>query len=353
MFRFIIIVFLFWINFFQISFAFNQINLSDYKNVKNIIFWKIKKNINININYTNIACNYFKNKEYFYISPWCFLQWKLPKLWVKKTSDLVFPFINQFDNIYNLQSTGFVYRPSNADFFYNYKLNNFIDNDFSDKVSLYILGLKNYFIKVPEIFIAFEEFKNYSLYVWSKDLSNRNKWRLINFHIALDAINDYILYPNQELNFNNLIANKHWYYKEWNEHYLFYRGVCWVSTMLFRNALINNYLYITKRYNHAQWYVYFYSPYIYWDDASVYEYKKIFKLKNISNYPIYFKKKIIWKYVYLVSIVPEKSSMIAYVTKNQIWPLKAEVSTNVFDKNGDLVYKQSWLSNYLKKNYER
>ena len=350
MFKFCILFFLFLLSSLWSCLAFNQIDLNTYKNIKNIISKKINKQIDIY--YDDIACNYFAQWNNYYISPWCFLQSKLPKLWVKQTSDLVFPFIKSFDNIYNLNTEKFIYKPSKVEFFYNYNLDNFIDNDSSDKVLLYILSMKNYFIKVPKIFLAFDEFKNYSLYVSSKDLSKRNSWRLINFNIALNSIDNYILKPQKELNFNNLIAHKPWYFKKWNKKYLFYAGVCWASTMLFRNVIINPYLYVLKRYNHSQRYVNYYSPYIYWDDASLYEYKKILKIKNISNLPILFKKKQVWNKIYLVSIVPKKNSNIAYVSKQQIWTLRAKVESIVFDKDGNILYEQTWVSNYKRKNYE-
>lgn len=352
MFRIYVSLFLFIFTFIWFTFSFNQVDLTTYKNIKSIISKKINKKIIIN--YNKLACNYFIINNDYYISPWCFLQDNIPKLWIKKTSDLVFPFIKNLDNIYDLKSTSFVSNPSQVKFSYVYDLDKFISNSLSDKILLHILAFKNYYIKVPSIFLAFKEFKNYSLYVSSKDLSKRNKWRLINFNIAIKTLNNYILNPYQELNFNKLVANKPWYYKQNSKSkYLFYGWVCWASTMLFRNALINPYLYVTKRYNHSQRYVYFYSPYIYGDDASIYEYIKVLKIKNISSYPIYFKEKHIWKEIYLVSIVPKKTWKFVYITKKQTWPLSAYVSSTTFDRNWNILYKQSWVSNYKNKNYEK
>jgi len=123
--------------------------------------------------------------------------------------------------------------------------------------------------------------------------------------------------------------------------------------MLFRNSLINPYLYVVKRYNHGQRYVNFYSNYIYWDDGAVYEFIKIFKVKNISNSPIYFRKKQIWKELYFVSIVPKKSKQFSIVEKRQTWKLSAYVKKTVYDENWFLKYYQDWVSNYARKNYEK
>jgi vancomycin resistance protein YoaR len=88
--------------------------------------------------------------------------------------------------------------------------------------------------------------------------------------------------------------------------------------MLFRNALINPLLYVKKRYNHAQRYVNFYSSTIFGDDASVYKRIKTLKIKNISSYPIYFRKKQIGNKIYLVSIVPKKVDKFTSIEKKQI-----------------------------------
>ncbi len=331
---------------------FNSISLSDYKKIKSTVQEKVKENkVKNSFNNVDIYCDSFKNWQNYYISPWCFLKNSLPKLWLKKSSDIIFPFINGFDNIYKLNSKEFTYKPAKVSFLHNYSLDYFIDKTLYDKLLLYVLWLKNYYIKVPETFLALNEFENYSIYVSSKDLSKRNYWRLNNFNIAMNEIDDYLFQPQEEINFNKLIANKPWYSKG-SKQYLFYAWVCWVSTMFFRNAIINPYLYVTKRYNHAQRYVNFYSPYIYWDDASVYEYIKTLKIKNNSTYPIYLKKKNIWENIYFTSIVPKKSWKIAHIIKEQTKSLTAKLSSTVFDENANILYEQSWVSNYLKKNFE-
>jgi vancomycin resistance protein YoaR len=121
--------------------------------------------------------------------------------------------------------------------------------------------------------------------------------------------------------------------------------------MLFRNSLLNPSLYITERYNHAERYVNFYSPYLYWDDASVYQRSKRLKIKNTSDVPVYFKKKIIWKKIYLVTIIPKKVDDFVYVKKEQTSHLTATVWATVFDKNGEKKSEQFWNSKYIKRNY--
>jgi len=173
----------------------------------------------------------------------------------------------------------------------------------------------------------------------------------------MNQLDGYLLSWWKSLILNRLIANKPWYDTSWYRKnwwkYLFYGWVCWVSTMLFRNALINPYLYVEKRYNHAQRYVNFYSKYIYGDDSSMYEYHKILKIKNISNLPIYFRKKQVWENLFFISIIPKKSNKLTYTTKQQTRKLTAKLTNKTMDINWNILYTQSWISNYARKNYER
>lgn len=336
-------------------YAFKQINIKTYLKYKEKV-WKIEKQLDekdINKKIKKIKCNYYKNWDYFYILPSCFIKNELPELSLKETSDLIFPFIKKFDNVYKLKEQYFTYKPTKTSFFKKYDLWKIIKNsDLNQKFLLYILAKKNYYIKIPKIYIAFKKFKNYSLYVSSKNLSKRKKNKLNNFNVAIKQIDWYLFKSWEILNFNDLIAYKDWYIKWKEEKYMFYAGVCWTSTMLFRNALINPYLYVLERYSHAKRYVNFYSSYIYWDDASVYENIKKLVIKNNSSTDIYFKKKIIDNNIYFVSIIPRESSKISYVNKKQIWDLRARVLNIVFDKNWNIVYEQNWVTNYLSKNYE-
>jgi len=172
----------------------------------------------------------------------------------------------------------------------------------------------------------------------------------------MDKLDWYLLNPWKEIYFNKLIAYLPWYAKKsWDvkSNYAFYGWVCGVSTMLFRNSLINPYLFVKERHNHSQRYVNFYDKYIWWDDASVYEFIKKFIVKNIWKLPIYFKKKQIWEELYFVSIIPKKVEVFSIIKKWQIWKLSSKVSVDTFDKNGYLKYNQFWISNYSRKNYER
>lgn len=352
--------------FISYSFSFKTIDLNNYKKIKNVLL-KNKEKLQNNHKVNNLIkylckqdCSYFHSSDdVYYFKPSCFsnfCKWSSDRKFLdfKDAVDTAWNMISWFDHIYDLNSTKFVYTFAKPKFYIDYNLDNFIWKTKIDDLLLSILQVSNYYIKVPKIFLVYENLKNYSFYVSDKNLKKRNKSRLNNFYIAMKQIDKYFLEPWKEIYFNKLVAYIPWYEKKNpKSNYAFYGWVCGVSTMLFRNSLINPYLYVVKRYNHSQRYVNFYSNYIYWDDGAVYEFIKTFKVKNISNYPIYFRKKQIWKELYFVSIVPKKSNQFSMVEKRQTWKLSAYVKKSVYDKNWFLKYYQDWVSNYVRKNYEK
>jgi len=300
-------------------------------------------------------CDYYNVWNDYYILPWCFLKNKLPKLDFIETLNFIWPFIKDFTQVYNLNSTWFFYYPAKPKYFIKYDLSNVIWTGKVDNLLLRILVLTNIWIKVPKIYLAFNQIKNWSFYIVAKDLSKRNWWRLQNFNTAIKALNNYVLYPWEELFVNKILANLPGYYKDsWNKKYLFYWWVCGASTMVFRLALINPYLYVLKRYNHLYWYVNFYSSYLYGDDAALYEYQKVLKIKNIWITPIIFKfKKLNNKDNYFVSVVPKKVDRFVFVKRENIWRLKSLIKKIVFNQDWWILYTQKWISKYIWYSYER
>ena len=341
----------------SISLWFNTITLKEYQNYKKILEkYKINPSKAKKLeNYLNKQkCYFFKINTDYYLTLKCFKE-NIQFMPFTKAVDKTLPFVKGFKEIYKINSKKFFYTTAQPEFFYTYDLDKFVGSSNTDNILLAALAIWNYYIKVPEIFLAFKQVKNYSFYVSVKNLSNRNKSRLNNFFVAIKQLDKYILKPNEVLNFNKLIANLPGYHKNKNEKkkYLFYWWVCWVSTMLFRNSLINPFIKVLERHSHAQRYAYFYDEYIWWDDASVYEYIKKLVIKNISNFPIYFRIKKIQNEIYLVSIVPTKTNKFTLIEKYQIWKLKAYLSSTTFDNLWSKLYQQTWISNYIRKNYER
>jgi hypothetical protein len=74
-------------------------------------------------------------------------------------------------------------------------LNKIITDNIKDKILLALLYSKGYYIRIPKIFLAFQQIKNYSFYVSGKNLLLRNKSRLNNFNVAMNKIDGFVLYP--------------------------------------------------------------------------------------------------------------------------------------------------------------
>ncbi len=335
--------------------------INKYRTVFQENFADIKQNINKDVLKTKLDCTYKTNWNFFEVDPFCFIQGDIPKL---ETPQKVFEeldyYIDGFDSIYDLDSTSFVYEPSNINYKPNspkaFKLSGFIDSQKPSDLYLYLLlDSLWYTIKIPKINIALSQIKDYSLYVSDKDLTKRHGCRLTNYNIAMSLLDGLVISPWETYNFNTALASKQAEYCTWSSQrkYLFNSGVCGVSTQLFRNWLINPYTKVTERHSHANRLVNFYDEYIYGDDASVYEWDKQLHIKNISKRPIYFnvfKKQ--W-HSYLVASYPKNTQLSSMVTKKQINKLSSIVWSSVFNKNTlNTRYEQFWLSNYLSKSYE-
>lgn len=296
-------------------------------------------------------CYYYENWDYFIYLPICFLNKNISQYFsLEETVDILHDDIIWFSDIYDNYNTKFSYYTSTP-IFYSKPLDYYIND--KDSVFLKIITALNYKLKIHKKHFALNNISDYSFYVSDKNLDNRWQCSLKNYNIAIKSLDKLLLKPNQAFNFNDTLVGLKWYCWESSEKYLFYAWVCWASTQLFRVSLINPYIYINKRYSHAQRYVNYYDEYIYWDDASVYEYIKQFEITNRWKYPMYFRFKNINSTNYLYSVVPIKESYRTDVTKEQTRSLSSYVSKEVFNfESNELIYKQDRASNYLKKNYE-
>lgn len=88
------------------------------------------------------------------------------------------------------------------------------------------------------------------MYAAVRDTRSYGACRKQNYDIALEQVNGAVLKPGERFNMNQHIANLPNYCG--GQAYMFSEGVCGGSTQLFWNALVNPYLYITKRFNHNQ-----------------------------------------------------------------------------------------------------
>lgn len=321
------------------------IEISDNKKIS-----IIKKQI------SNISCDYFFDKNFIYLNYWCintydkFLEKNI--IDEKIIIDYVFRFIENIDWKYESNLNNFNFYNSDISFKNENWYWFFLNEAKKNNIFVSILDKNNYF-QLPIQKYYFDKAKKYTYYAVDKSLENRWNCSKINYYKAIEQMDWIILNPWEKLNFNWLMANIKDYCK-WTlwKKLLFYWWVCWASTQLFRNSLINPYLKITKRYPHAQRHVNYYSWYIFWDDASIYEWTKQFEIENISKKKIYFKIIDLYWSKFMISIYPEISEYISFVEKKQTKSLQWFVKKNIIDKNTlSTRYIQEWISNYSKKDY--
>lgn len=346
----------------SISFAYNIISITEYIKLKEklekVKIKNYKAYIKLENFIKNTPCKRIKNDKSFLLTPSCLSKNYIPIIDTYTSIKEWINYIKDFKHTFYLNKSSFLYTWSsiiwNSLYFTDYdKFTKLISTNSTWEILLNsILLSKNYYVKIPKQYIIRKQLENYTFYISTKNLSNRWKCRKHNYLLAINSLNWYILLPHQKLNFNKLLSqiNNNLYCRElWNRHkkYLFYEWVCGASTQLFRNALTNPYLVITKRYNHTKRYAKYYSNYIRWDDAAIYERTKQFEIKNTSAFPIYFftfKKND--NLIYLISVYPKKSYDKTIVIRKQIWKLKALVWKLVFNKNFEETYSQFWISKY-------
>lgn len=300
------------------------------------------------------TCYFYKKWNKFIISPICFLTNEFPQIWFTKSVDIIFPYINNFTNIYNLESTWFNYETAQPIF-----KKTFIDLDKIkqnlDKDTILHLSYQNVDFEIDQTDLAYQNIKKYSFYVADKDLTGRWWCRLTNYNIAMNLFNNKIIKSWEIYNTNKEFAQhtkEYCWHETWR--YLFYGWVCGASTQLFRISLINPYIKVLQRHWHSQRYVWFYGKYIYGDDAAIYERSKQFEIKNIGNKDLYFK---VWDknwHKYMMSVYPEKNDFITNVKREQVSYTKAFVWKQVLSKyDWKKIYEQWRTSSYYwGRNYE-
>lgn len=348
---------------FLILFFLSIINFTYWENISLDEFLVIKNEFDTNyidkLDYDKVEqkidnkkCYYYEKWDDFIMSPLCFIDKDYPKIEFIDAIDYSLDYIKWFDGIFDIWSEYFSFYGSTPIFYPKINsLEYYIDEN--DLLLLKYLSLKEYQIIVPKMYIARTELNKYSLYVVDKDLVGRSDCRQHNYLMALQILDKLYLRPWEIFNINSKLVNLKWYCNFWSTKYLFYGWVCWASTQLFRNSLINPFVKINKRYNHVQRYAHFYGDYIYGDDASIYEWDKQFEIENIWSDPIYYRIMERNWIRYLISAIPNKSQYITHVTRRQSRSLSADVWKEVVNKYTFIKrYDQTRISNYMSKNWE-
>lgn len=155
-------------------------------------------------------CVWYDRGTYFAVSPACFLQEDahLPLLSFSDTVDLIMPYIADVSDIYDTFSSTFSYRGTSLLWKQSFP---HIEDLFraKDIFLLRLLGHYNILIRIPKIFLAYEQVANYSFYASMRETADTyNECRKQNYDIAMQALDRVLLESGEELNMNTLIANK-------------------------------------------------------------------------------------------------------------------------------------------------
>jgi hypothetical protein len=294
-------------------------------------------------------CEYQITWNNYVLSPICLLRKEFPNVPYKTIIDKIRSDLDWFNEIYNDSSKNFIYE-STIPLFQSYK--SFMPKSDRQKYLLASLQQQWKKISIPEKYIYYEKSKEFWFFVVRKDLSLLKPCTKQNYKVALNSFDNFILSPWKTINLNEYISYLPWYCKwTWPKNLMFYGWVCWFASQLFRTSLINPDIEIVKRSWHSVWLTAYYSDYIYWDDAAIYQNNKQFEIKNNSDKEIYFKVLDKWEFNYFVAIMPEKSSKWVNINKVQIWDLSAQVIKETYDmESWKIKNNQVFDSRYDSKN---
>lgn len=293
----------------------------------------------------NEKCVYKERGNSYLLSPLCLLNRELPYIDENLVIENIWPEVVWFDDSYDETKTKFEYKSANP-FFKNYK--SIFDIDNIQKLFLIKLYDRGTYILVPKTYIMYENFKKMSFYVVSKNISLLKPCTKQNYKVALNSLDNYVLAPWNIFNLNDHISYLPWYCKwSWPQNLMFYGGVCWFASQLFRSSLLNPDMEILKRSWHSVWLTAYYSDYIYWDDAAIYQNTKQFEIKNNSKKNIYFKVMNKWDYSYFIAILSKEPEKKVNISKKQVWNLSAILEKKVYDLNyWNLLTSQTFESTY-------
>lgn len=288
-------------------------------------------------------CSWFDRWTHFVIAERCKESSTMPRLSIDEAVESVRPYIKDVRNIYSIEEEEFYY--ADADIVYDEELIALVSYREDRLNRSYEKGQSGY-INLPKAVLWYKQLQQRSSFASVRDTSTYDPCRKTNYDIAMDQLNWVVVQPGELLNMNKKIARLPWYCRG-AETFLFYQWVCWGSTQLFWNGMINPFLEVTKRSAHGMWYAWFYGSDVMGDDASMYEWWKQLEVKNIGDKPLYMMTfdRADWNTV-LLSIYPGVHDMRSFIKKQQTGKRSAVVSSTVFDKYESIVYSQERVSNY-------
>jgi len=332
--------------------AYTLISFEDYKEnlektaQQNLDKYKIKREFKT---IRDKRCGKVEQWDYYVISPICLRKQEYPKLWFREAVDYIRPYVESFQDEYDLYKQDFTFHGTKPIINYDkISLSNYYQNTPAQQQIITKLEQKNIKIKIHKKYFAKYYINNFSFYPVKKDLLGIWDCALTNYKVWIETMRNFYLKPNQVLNFNKQISYIPWYChgstQQWRP---FYGWVCWSAGQLFRTSLIIPNITITKRYPHSKRRSQYYGKIIYGDDAAVLDTRKQLEIRNDGYLPIYYKILDKWDYNYLVGILPNQSRESVHITKKQTWPLTAEVTKKTYNQQTQTIKNlQTFISQY-------
>jgi hypothetical protein len=295
---------------------------------------------------TSRRCISYDRGDALLVSPECLLMESEDILSFDEAVRSVLPVITQVDGMYETEQATFTYQNATltigAEALRSARL-----WQQPPEWLLRLLSSKGVLIRVPKVVLWIRQMHRRSVFAAVRDTRTYGRCRKTNYDIALSKIDGTLVLPGEKLNMNKMIAHDPRYCG--GGDYMFNEGVCGGSTQLFWNALVNPYIYVTKRYNHNERYAGFYGSNVLGDDASMYEMSKQFEIQNIADVPIYFATfNLADGNTALLSFVEQNEALHVLVEKQQTGPLTSTVKKSVIDlRTNSLVSQQQRDSRYF------
>ncbi|HMT27599.1 MAG TPA: VanW family protein, partial [Candidatus Absconditabacterales bacterium] len=200
------------------------------------------------------VCSRSLEGDTYLVTPRCFEENNLPQLGFQESANLIWPSVERFDNLYELDKQEFSYYGASP-----VMKKNFSAQDLSalknNRLLLKRYNLIGESVRVNKNDLAYDQFKKFTFYGAERQIDNYGDCSRINYLVALKKLEGLYLEPGEKYTINDALSNQPNYCMgSVPGKYLFYQGVCGASTQLFRVSLLMPDIQITERANHSQRY---------------------------------------------------------------------------------------------------
>jgi hypothetical protein len=327
------------------------VSIEEYEREKQLFSWEELTTLQRWRLMNKTSCSIEEKWAFYVLSANCLLKPIEGVLSDQEVLDTIMPYVRGIPMVYNTASTNFLYEPTQPIFTQKILPDN-VDDEI-DYAFLFDLENKNTKIFLSKLQLAYLISKNRSWYATRKsDVGTLKPCTKQNYYVAFNALSDYIREPKSKLNLNDIIKYRAWYCKGTGpKDLMFYGWVCGFATQLFRLSLLIPNVDVVERYGHSVWYVQYYSEYVFWDDAALYQNQKKLILKNELDVPIYFKTIDMESSTYLVAIVPKKVASYVEIKKEQVSNLKWQLTKTIKTPAGKSHLAENMVTGYTRRVY--